>query len=382
VRIQVVRIQAVRIRVVAAVVSTAVVVAACGSGAQPAQPLLSRYESATGNIIVRDCGYSVPLPNEPGRSLWLFCDTDITSQSGHLVSLPILGTGTAAEGADSGQAPGALTEIPTPGGKPRVHGAPEPFLPAPSGLTLPASGLPCAGPGTYPARWITGVARVPGSSALLISFDDYCVTGDVLAAENAGVVEYTPADNRLGTASVVFEVPDGRQLPPQWTIGSPVFADGYLYMFGSCAAGHGCGAAGVFLTRTLAAPIWWNDAFAYRYWTGAGWSTDPASARSLLSGTSPLAISAGDYAAAGHGLVIVEETSVSGTFSIWQAAAPAGPWRRAGGGQVPCTPSKDKGLGALCRALIGHPELSTANELLISFFNPGDEQVEVASFSW
>jgi hypothetical protein len=359
------------------------VIAACGSGIQPAQPLVSRYENATGNIIVRDCGYSVPLPDTPGRSLWLFCDTDITSQSGHLVSLPILGTGTAAEGADSnGQVPGTLTEIPTPGRKQRVQDAPEPFLPAPSGLTLPASDAPCAGAGTYPARWITGVARVPGSSHLLISFDDYCVNGDVLQAENSGLVQYTPAANTLGAVSVVFEVPGGRPLPPQWTVGSPVFADGYLYLFGSCAAGHGCGAAGVFLTRTPAMPVWWDDAFAYRYWTGTGWSSDPASARSLLTGTSPLAISAGDYAADGHQLVMVEETSVTGAFSIWQAAAPTGPWRRVGGGQVPCTPSRSKGLGALCRALIGHPELSTATELLISFFNPGDEQVEVARFSW
>jgi hypothetical protein len=366
-------------------VTAVVVVTACGSAPQFPQSLLSRYESATGNAIIRDCGYSVPLPGEPGISLWLFCDTEVTSQDGHQLRSLILGRGTTAEGPYSqGQAPGTLTELPTPGTKRKQGAPPEPFLPAPSGLTLPAGDLPCTGDdGAYPARWFSGVARVPGSGDLLISFDDYCVSGgDEFTAENSGLVEYAPADNVLGRPAVVFEVPGGQQLPPQWTLGSPVFAGGYLYLFGSCAAGHGCGAAGVFVARTLARPAWWDDAFAYRYWTGSGWSSDPASASSVLRRTSPLAISAGDYTADGHGLVIVEETSVTGGFSIWQAAAPAGPWRRIGGGRVPCTPSSTKSPGGLCRALIGHPELSTGSELLISFFNPGDGDVEVTGFHW
>ena len=37
---------------------------------------------------------------------------------------------------------------------------------------------------------------------------------------------------------------------------------------------------------------------------------------------------------------------------------------------------------SLRRALIGHPELSTRNELLISFFNPGDNHVEVSAYPW
>ena len=385
-------------------VAAAVVVTACGSGNQLLQPLTSRYESTTGNGIVRDCGYSAPLPGAPGTSLWLFCDTEITSQNGRQVSGLILGRGTAAEGPyTQGQAPGTLTELPTPStatpstatpgtatpgtatpGTEQEQGAPEPFLPAPSGLTLPASDQPCAGgDGTYPARWFSGVARVPGSGQLLISFVDYCVTGgDVFTAENSGLVGYTPAGNLLGPPAIVFEVQGGQQLPPQWTLGSPVFTGGYLYLFGSCAAGHGCGAAGVFLARTAASPIWWDDAFTYRYWTGRGWSSDPASARSVLTSTDPLAISAGDYTADGHGLVIVEETGVTGNFTIWQAVAPAGPWRRIGDGRVPCTPGSTRGPGGLCRALIGHPELSTGSKLLISFFNPGNGDVEVAAFPW
>ena len=37
---------------------------------------------------------------------------------------------------------------------------------------------------------------------------------------------------------------------------------------------------------------------------------------------------------------------------------------------LPCTAGKQAGQpGGLCRALIGHPELSTPDHLLISFFN-------------
>ena len=36
----------------------------------------------------------------------------------------------------------------------------------------------------------------------------------------------------------------------------------------------------------------------------------------------------------------------------------------------------------LCRALIGHPELSTRDDLMISFFNPGTNHVEVAAYPW
>lgn len=41
----------------------------------PPSQVLSNYESSTGSDIVRDCGYSTPLPANPRDSLWLFCDT-------------------------------------------------------------------------------------------------------------------------------------------------------------------------------------------------------------------------------------------------------------------------------------------------------------------
>ncbi len=253
----------------------------------------------------------------------------------------------------------------------------------PANLTLPASPLPCAGPHAYPARWVTGAAREPGPSGqVLISYADYCVSGPaVFTPEGFGLLGYDPSANVLGAPAEAFFSPPGAQLPQQRqeVLGSPVFRGGYLYLFGLC--GPSCrGRGGVFLARTAAAAASWDNGFSYRYWTGRDWSASLADAASLTGLATPGGVSAGDYSAVGRGLVMVEQTSVAGDFSIWQAAAPTGPWHQTGTGRVPCTAGKQ--AGDLCRALIGHPELSDRGKLLISFFNPGADHVETLAYPW
>ena len=359
--------------------------AACGSGApRPTpSPVLSNYERATGDTIHRDCGYSSPLPGRPGWSIWLFCDTEVTNVHGQRIGPLILGTGTAAAGPyQAGRPPSPLSEIPTPPGPLTLPsaGAPQPFLPQPQSLQLSGSLLPCAGAGAYPAEWISGVTGTPPAAtpgALLISYDDYCVTGtqDAPTAEGFGLAVYYPAAGLICPA-LVFSGAFG-PLPQQQILGSPVVGrDGYLYLFGLSASG-------VFAVRTLAAPAYWRNPFSYHYWTGAGWSAQPAAAGSLLPpGTRPLGISVGDYDAAGHGMVMIEQTSLAGGFQVWQADSPAGPWRRILTGQVPCADGTGSGTEALCRAIIGHPELSTRGRLLISYFDPGNEHVDVSAYPW
>lgn len=85
---------------------------------------------------------------------------------------------------------------------------------------------------------------------------------------------------------------------------------------------------------------------------------------------------------------MIEQTSLAGGFQVWQATAPAGPWRPVRSGQVPCRPGAAAGTqgaeGAqdLCRALIGHPELSTRRQLLISYFDPANDHVDVSAYQW
>lgn len=377
------------VRTLAVLAAFVLLCTACGAGGPPPpQRILSRYETATGHGIVRDCGYSVPLPGPARRGLWLFCDTFVTGRHGQELGPPILGAGTAAEGPyTAGRAPGALTEVATPGTDPLASGGllparagPQPFLPVPTNLTLPASTLPCGGPQTYPARWITGAAREPGTSGhVLISYAEYCVTGgDAFTPEAFGLVDYDPAGNALGPPVQVFAAPPGQQLPQPQALGSPVFRGGYLYLFGWC--GPDCYRGGVFLARTLATAAWWDNGFTYQYWTGHGWSADPSHVAPLTGYAEPLAASVGDYSAAGKGLVMVEQTSAAGDYSLWQAAAPTGAWQQIGTGRVPCAAAKQ--ADDLCRALIGHPELSSRNQLVISFFNPGANHVEISAIPW
>ena len=371
----------------------AVLCTACGSGRPPPRLVTSRYETATGHRIVRDCGFSVPLPGQARRSLWLFCDTAVTGRGGRELGYPILGAGTAAEGPyTAGRGPGVLSELATPGTDPAgasgagllpALAAPQPFLPLPASLTRPASTVPCsAGSRIYPARWVTGAAREPGSSGhVLISYTDYCVSGgDTFTAEGFGLLDYDPAANALGPPAPVFTAQSGQLLPQPQALGSPVFRGGYLYLFGWC--GPGCDRGGVFLARTRAVAAAWDNGFTYQYWTGLGWSADPSHAAPLSGYREPVGVSVADYSAEGHGLVMIEQTSAGGDFSLWQAPAPTGPWRQIQSGRVPCTAGQRTRPVDLCRALIGHPELSTGDELLMSFYNPGDSHVEVATFGW
>jgi hypothetical protein len=382
-----------------------VVVKACGTAPSSPSPVLSNYERSTGDTIRRDCGYSSPLPGRPGWSIWLFCDTAVMGADAPAIKRLILGTGTAADGPyQAGQAPAPLSELPTPptrAARPS-SAAPQPFLPAPQSLQLPGTILPCTGHGAYPAAWISGVTRAPPPAAgtLLISYDDYCVSGNGAAdgpaaagptaegptAEGFGLAEYDPASNLLGPVTTVFSTSFGLPLLKQQVLGSPVLGrDGYLYLFGFCRAAPapaGCGRGQVFLARTVAAAAYWSNPFSYQYWTGDGWSPQPAAAGSLVPAGHPLGISVGDFAADGQGLVMIEQTSLAGDFQAWRARSPAGPWRRILTGRVPCTAGAEAGAEGLCRALIGHSELSTRSRLLISYYDPGNDHVDVAAYQW
>ena len=163
----------------------------------------------------------------------------------------------------------------------------------------------------------------------------------------------------------------------------------------------------MYLARTPARPADWQNPLSYQYWTGGGWSPYEAAAAPALPGSPaappsppgvpaspvslvhaagsvaaaslPLGISVGAYA--GRGLVMVEQTSLAGAFELWQARSPAGPWRPVRTGRCRAA-RRQRGADALCRALIGHPELSTRSQVLISYFNPGNDHVDLSAFSW
>lgn len=117
-------------------------------GIAPPAQVLSNFEDRSRADVVRDCGYSQPLPTDPSSSLWLFCDTDVyaSSPQGKWQLSRIINGSTAAVGpAEAGTVPVDLSELSTPGSGARVipnDGGPAQFLPAPSGLAT-ADGLAC-----------------------------------------------------------------------------------------------------------------------------------------------------------------------------------------------------------------------------------------------
>src|SRR5215469_7668427 len=212
------------ILVVAAVVVAVHVLRRAPSIAPPA-PLLSDFERSSRADIVRDCGYSQPLPADLSVSLWLFCDTDVytfTAQGKWQLSRIIAGSTAAQSPVTAGTAPDDLSELTTPGQ--RVTATPSQdwparFLPAPSGLKT-AAGLDCdLANNAYPASWPTGVTADPASDPdILITFNNYCVTIGTggLLPEGFGLAEYDPAANTFRAVATVFTAAGGGPLRPQW----------------------------------------------------------------------------------------------------------------------------------------------------------------------
>ena len=254
------------------------------------------------------------------------------------------------------------------------------MLAAPPGLVLPGGGA-CHVPGTaYGASWASGAARPPGTADLLITYTDVCVHGTAITTQGFGLVAYHPGRNVLTGRTRVFSSPGG--LPFQHALGSPVFARGHLYLFASvCDASHFgvCHGGRVALARVPADPDAWRDPAAYRYWTPGGWTSDPAQARTVVRGAAPYLVHVADYGTVGKGLVMVEQRTLDGRYRLWHASSPEGPWTAAGSGAVPC--SGGSGLDQ-CRALIGHPALSTADMLMLSYYNPADHHITALAVPW
>jgi hypothetical protein len=349
---------------------------ALADGAPPAQ-VLSGFENTYGASLSRDCGYSTPLPASPATSLWLFCDTAVyglTPQLQYQRTGFITGS-TAAEGpATAGAVPQGLSELPAPGTPlpplPNSDG-PEQFLKTPSGLVT-ATGEPCdAANNAYAASWISGVTREPATANpadVLITYGNYCVQGQFsFDAEGFGIAEYNPASNTVDRQVTVFT---GAAVVPQQMLVSPVFSGPHLYLFGyQCTSKDSvgdCTGGSVYLARTGGTASSWDSPSAYQWLDGGTWTPAAASATSIIGPATPAALSAGNFSAVGQGIVLIEQTGIGGSFAAYEPVSSlTGTWRRVLSASVPC------GSGtSLCHAIIGHPELSTAGELMVSYFDP------------
>jgi hypothetical protein len=368
---------------VAAVLIIAAVLVALAVRPAPPMQVLSNFETHNSANIVRDCGFSQPLPADPARSLWLFCDSDIYgfNSKRQWIRSRIIDGSTAAEGpVTPGAAPDGLSELAKPGTGIRPitnDDAPEQFLPTPSGLYT-AAGMPCdQAHGAYAASWISGVTSVAARSAdVLISFNDVCVSisSGRAALEGFGLTEYDPAANALTSPVTVFRAAKGQTIAAQEALGSPIVFGGDLYLFGSrCAEIYDVTCLphrgnAVYLTRVAANSAAWANPASYRWYAGSSeWTATAGGAVSILRGARPLGISVEDFADVGKGLVLIEQTNDVGAFAVYRGTRPTGDWVETTSGTLPCT---TEGV-SFCRAIIGHPELSTSAGLFVTYFNPG-----------
>jgi hypothetical protein len=362
--------------VAAAIAIIGTIGVAWADSAPPAKEL-SQFETHWGASLARDCGFSRQLPS--GQALWVFCDTAIYDWTGKQTGF-ITGS-TAAEGPfTAGQVPTTLTEVPTPPAALNQSGpaGPAHFLPNPTNLTRQDGSTCTASSAGYPAAWTSGVAQEPNnSSKLVITYAEVCVDNGALLVEGMGILEYDSATNTIVSGPTeVFRAPGGSQLSPQLQLGSPIFSGGFLYLFASHCDSMtlgACNSGKIFVANVLGASSYWQTGSNYNWWFSTvypSWSHNSQDAQSVVSGATPAAITADSYP--GKGLAIVEETTIGGAYRTW--LSPSGSFAGGSWSQGPSAsslPGCDKGTGLnLCRALTGHPEISTSNELLMSYFDP------------
>jgi len=336
------------------------------------------YETSTGNLVSRDAGYSARVPGTT-TSLWLFGDTFWNGGFW-------FGTTAALGSYTAGQVPTGLSEVPTPPAAMTnpSNRPPGGFLPQfPDGLKTP-QGADCTNDGSIgriPVSWPSGAAAIPGTTRMLVTYLDVCQFGGP-TGERFVVAEYNPATNTLSGITRVYT--DLTGLSPRLTLGSPIFSNGYLYLFGSQCDGMSlgfCTGGQIFLARVRATASAWRDAGSYRFWAGSGWSADPDDATSVVPGAKPSSgVAAGDFSAVGKGFVIVETNDIHGGFTVWRSSTLAGGWTATHVGTTPCS-GGGSGLD-FCRAHIGHPELSTTSNLLMSYYNPADHHLKVTAVPW
>jgi hypothetical protein len=369
-----------RVAVVLVLVVVSLVAASVAGWAdqRPSALVKSRYETG-GNLITRDAGYSALEPGTK-NSLWLFGDSSwIGTSTGFW-----LGTTAAVGPSVRGFVPSRLTEIPTPSAAINApsNRHPQGFLPRfPSGLKQP-DGTSCDhtnGPSTpTPASWPTGVAAEPAGGKMLITYVDVCETGTDV--ERFNVAQYDPRSNTVSGITHIFTDTSGLSSAREYQeyLGSPIFLGkpphAFLYLFGSRCARKVlgvCTSGSVVVARVPADPAHWQNPHAYRWWDGSTWVPGHTHAVSIIHGAAPLALAyAGDFSAVHHPrFVIITQTSLTGTLTVWQATSLTGTWIGKTS-MAHCT--KGKGL---CRAFIGHPELSTSSQAMMSFYNPGDKHI-------
>ncbi len=341
-----------RSAIVVAVALVASVTAAGASTAPAAVPVRSQYETST-RAVSRDVGISVMLPD--GHDLWLFGDT--------LVYNRVRNRWTPAQFIDGGT---ALEAKPSRGhvpvGQEYPAAAPSRLLPRPTNVYLPdGSGTPCTTrTAAYPARWMTGAAVLPGDrSNVVITYAEVCVQRDAtMTVEGWGFVLYNWRTRRIayGPDDVIPPKSNGSTLSDTLIYGTPVVDGNRLTLYSAqCVAPAGsCQVGEVWFTSMPATLSALRDPASY------GPQLLPVS---LPATWSAMAVSVSRFPA---GWRLFETTAIWGTYKVFSAPSPTGPWQLERTATLPGCPTST----GFCWSIQGHPELSTTTQLYVSYAKP------------
>ncbi|MFC5182427.1 hypothetical protein [Actinomadura harenae] len=362
----------------------------------PPGSVMSRYETATGAVLERDAGQSSPVPGQPGKSLWVFGDTPIAVNGSVCDTCFIPGSSAAVSTNTPGKVPDGLSELPTPPAAPTLpnSNAPKVFLPNRTDLKLP-SGADC-GTGGYSASWVSGATPGPdmplkyngtsynAAKLIFLTYGTFCVTKSAMINEGFAATFYDPVANAFVDPSLIFgQAADGSERPWQQNFSSPIFSDGYLYMYATCSPFNCSGGGSTTVVRTPVAK--WNSGSSYQWAASAsptggvtGWTGDPAQAVTVLPGQAALTqVDVKSYP--GHGLIMLGQTDFNGAYQEWTASSPAGPWKAGSSGRLGECATYTR---SWCYAVTGHPELSTSAGAMVSYLRPDSDRLRMDVIPW
>ena len=329
-------------------------------------PVNASQETTTGTVLQRDAGISVALPN--GRDLWIFGDTSSFSANANQ-SNAFIGGSTAAKGRYvPGRTPTALKDIqPAGSGPSSTNKTPAQFIPTPSDTYMPdGSGRACtpANGAVYTARWPTGAALLDNPGQLFVTYADVCVTSATnFTVEGWGWMIYSWKSGKIKTGPVDVFPPaaSGAPLPDSRSYQSPIVSNGHVTLFTSvCTQLFIACSSGTVTATTLA-----DNPLTLA--TPAAYVGQPA----VTTGATPWTPVNVSVAAYPSGLRLIEQTSIGGTFLVFQSTSPTGPWHPFLSGTLPGCSTTPRGF---CYAFVGHPELGSNTSLIMSYFKPDSPQ--------
>ncbi len=330
-------------------------------------PVLGVAET-NNRVYDRDDGLSVALPN--GQDLWVFGDTIVSTRvnrSSPWKERDISGSSAGTTAIRRLTRLDPLREFQTGGPLGGVF-MPTRFVPQPQNAYMSdGSGRACLRVfgAAWQARWASGAVLLHGGRLVFVTYHTACVVPpSYFTVEGFGymVIDIETRQIVAGPNDVYPPQIDGRSLPRDFTLGSPVLNGTKVSMYWAVTCPSGspptCTPQLQELTTGLSRASLMNQ---------ANYAPVPVSTVPGFNWSNGFMSVTRDRA---HGFVAVNQSGITGLIMIATAPSATGPFAPLISATIPCRSVTFNH----CRAFVYHPELSSTNSLVISYYNPGYEE--------